>query len=172
MRFYWREKNFTNKSCLFYAKFVEFEVKSYSPFFWVASSLSILCFISMVSVLSKLNKTNCPLMRDENYWVPILYYFRGHSITTWRRRGEGGFSRKSTGYIICKIFMSVYSRRGGGQKWLNFDPSSCWMTPYGILLSRLPSNSVLPNWVSGWGPSLYYVSTFLDFFWSTHPTSA
>ena len=46
------------------------------------------------------------------------------------------------------------------------------MTPYGILVSRLPSNSVLPNWVSGWGPSLYYVSTFLDFFWPTHPTSA
>ena len=32
------------KNGLFYAKFFEFEVKSHSPFFWVASSLSILWF--------------------------------------------------------------------------------------------------------------------------------
>jgi hypothetical protein len=43
MRFYAGGRNFINKKGLFYAKFFEFEVKSYSPFFWVASSRSILC---------------------------------------------------------------------------------------------------------------------------------
>jgi hypothetical protein len=43
MRFYWGGKNFIIKKGLFYANFFEFEVKSYSPFFLVASSLSILC---------------------------------------------------------------------------------------------------------------------------------
>jgi hypothetical protein len=43
MHFYAGGTNFINKKGLFYAKFFEFEVKSYSPFFWVASSLSILC---------------------------------------------------------------------------------------------------------------------------------
>jgi hypothetical protein len=33
MRFYAGGRNFNNKKSLFYAKFFEFEVKSYSPFF-------------------------------------------------------------------------------------------------------------------------------------------
>ena len=41
-------KNVINKKGLFYAKFFEFEVKTYSPFFWVASSLSILCAFSNI----------------------------------------------------------------------------------------------------------------------------
>jgi hypothetical protein len=42
MRFYWGGKKIINKKGLFYDIFFEFEVKSYSPFFLVASSLSIL----------------------------------------------------------------------------------------------------------------------------------
>ena len=43
MHFYAGGSNFISKKGLFYAKFFEFEVKSYSPFLGVASSLSILC---------------------------------------------------------------------------------------------------------------------------------
>jgi hypothetical protein len=42
-RFYWGGKNFTNKKGLFYAKFLNLKSKARHLFFWVASSLSILC---------------------------------------------------------------------------------------------------------------------------------
>ena len=42
MHFYLEWYNFYNKNCLFNEKIFEFEVKSYSPFFSVASSLSTL----------------------------------------------------------------------------------------------------------------------------------
>ena len=46
----------------------------------------------------------------------IDYIIRGHSTTTWTRRGGGGVSQKST---------LVHSRGGGGQKWSKFGPRSC-----------------------------------------------
>ena len=53
MRFYTGRRNVTNKSCLFYANFFEFEEFSISPFFIVASSLSTLWAIQYISSYSK-----------------------------------------------------------------------------------------------------------------------
>ena len=49
MRFYLEGRNVINKKGLFDAKFFEFEEFSQAPFFWVASSLSILCRVWLTS---------------------------------------------------------------------------------------------------------------------------
>ena len=47
---------------------------------------------------------------------------RGHSTTTWTRRGGGGQWNVHGGlrvegrYILCKMFIFVHSRGGGGSK--------------------------------------------------------
>ena len=69
MRFYLEGRNATNKSCLFYAKFFEFEEFSQAPFFWVASCLSTLC-----SELAFINQFQFPML--------LNYMYRGSPLST------------------------------------------------------------------------------------------
>ena len=67
-------------------------------------------------------------------WVNSSIHLRGHSITTWTKRGWGG-SVESPRLITWQrvdIFWNVHNcplKVGRGQNWVKFGPRSCWMTP-------------------------------------------
>ena len=94
--FYAGRKNFINKNCLFYAKFFAFEVKSYSPFFWVASSLSILC--CNMPILVQLQKiTNLIWL----YWLTFKNHIKPCAYLDLNHGGSlnnGGFKIHTLGH--------------------------------------------------------------------------
>ena len=84
LRFYTGRKSFTNKNCLFYAKFFEFEQFSIVPFFLVASSLSMLWESSNTNMLKNhenitinfdLMKNCCKLF---HFWClkPVIFWMK------------------------------------------------------------------------------------------------